>query len=86
MRVYRPYVHAQTELMGLSRSRKADLSGHVSSATKGCSRQAMQRCWNGSDDAVMYELASNDSRLLKVVGAVQGGALGLVLCKPLPVA
>lgn len=45
----------------------------------------MQQGRKDCNDAVVYELASNHSCLLKVVCSMQFGALGLVLCKPLPV-
>ena len=67
------------------RACRSNLSGHVSSSAKGCGRQAMQQGREDCNDAVVYELAGNHSRLLKVVGSVQGCALGLVLCQPLPV-
>lgn len=45
----------------------------------------MQQGWDDCNKAVVYELAGNDCRLLKGVGTMQGGALGLILCKPLPI-
>lgn len=63
----------------------AYLSSHISGGAQGCSGQAMQGSWNGNDDAVVENLAKYDSCLLKGVGPMQGGAFGLILCKPLPI-
>ena len=68
-----------------SSGEECDLGGHVGSAAQSCSRPAMQHGRNYCYDAVVHQFAKNDCCLLKGIGTMQSGALGLVLQQPLPV-